>query len=219
MTLVLLSSNSIEQNTAIDDAAAGCYAACRSFTFIPASSNGCEVYFELFKKYFSRFGCRKFVLLPADRAVTAVERKRGFASDAIFLSGGNTFHFLNSLRRAGFLPLLKAHAKAGRHLIGVSAGAIIMTPRITTAGIPSFDCDPNDIGLRSLTSLGVAPFEFSPHARFTPRYRREMIAHSKRSGLPLYCCGDGGGIVASDGAMTLVGPIEGFYAGQKFAEV
>lgn len=41
----------------------------------------------------------------------------------IYLSGGNTYVFMDMARKRGLYPILKAHAEKGGLLIGASAGA------------------------------------------------------------------------------------------------
>ncbi|WP_246805901.1 Type 1 glutamine amidotransferase-like domain-containing protein [Ensifer sp. ENS10] len=55
-----------------------------------------------------------------------------FASDAIHLSGGHTGGFLERLKQSRMLGPIRDWALAGGILIGVSAGAILMAPTITT---------------------------------------------------------------------------------------
>jgi len=71
------------------------------------------------------------------------------ACDAIFLSGGNTYYFLNSLRKRKFLPKLREYVRIGGILIGVSAGSIIMSKTIDITTLH----DENTIGLKDYTAL------------------------------------------------------------------
>ncbi|TXR53844.1 Type 1 glutamine amidotransferase-like domain-containing protein [Reinekea thalattae] len=79
----------------------------------------------------------------------------------IHLSGGNTFRFLKSLRERGVENRLVEYVKNGGILIGVSAGAMILTPSIESA----FICgDENAVGLDDLRGLGLVSFMFDPHS-------------------------------------------------------
>lgn len=80
--------------------------------------------------------------------------------DIIYVSGGNTFHLLNQVRRTGFDTWLKENLD-NKVYVGTSAGSIIITPTIAIAGV-----EPGDINLphiTDLTGLGVVHFEISPH--------------------------------------------------------
>ena len=82
-------------------------------------------------------------------------------SDLVYLDGGNTYYFLWHLKKTGLFRLLQDYVSEGGVLAGCSAGGIIMTPDIRTAGFPNFDKDDNYVGLRDTEGLGVVGFEFS----------------------------------------------------------
>lgn len=79
----------------------------------------------------------------------------------IHLSGGNTFEFLNFINRRSFGETLKNHLQNGGLIIGVSAGAIVLTPNIGLAELPG--ADENLVGLKDMSGLGFVNFEFHPH--------------------------------------------------------
>ena len=54
--------------------------------------------------------------------------------DIIYVSGGNTFHLLNQVRRTGFDTWLKENLD-NKVYVGTSAGSIIITPTIAIAGV------------------------------------------------------------------------------------
>jgi peptidase E len=79
----------------------------------------------------------------------------------INLSGGNTFRFLKSIKERGAESRLVEYARNGGILIGVSAGAMILTPSIESA----FICgDVNTVGLSDLEGLELVSFFFDPHS-------------------------------------------------------
>ncbi|MDR8524253.1 Type 1 glutamine amidotransferase-like domain-containing protein [Shewanella fidelis] len=81
--------------------------------------------------------------------------------DAIHLSGGDTFRFLKALKQHKLLPVLRQYCVNGGGLIGVSAGAMIITPSIASAPLCG---DSNDCQLDDLTGLNLVDFMFVPHA-------------------------------------------------------
>ncbi|MFI5240614.1 MAG: Type 1 glutamine amidotransferase-like domain-containing protein [Candidatus Saccharimonadia bacterium] len=87
-------------------------------------------------------------------------RSRLTEVDVVFVSGGNTFHLLNQVRKTGFGDWLK-DAIDFKVYVGASAGSIIMTPSIAIASVD--DGDENLIGLKDLTGLRFVDFEVSPH--------------------------------------------------------
>ena len=129
-----------------------------TLTYIPYMAEGATRYFSRAMRRYRAFGIERFFILNPDERPTSDEIDILMKSDVIYLAGGNTYTFLHLLRRSGLLPHLKAFAKSGGVLAGLSAGAILLTPSIGLAGIPQYDPDENEVGLRSahqLKALGL----------------------------------------------------------------
>jgi len=191
-------------------------------TYVPFTAEGAQPFFRRFERRYRPFGGSHFHCVPPDLAELTrpgPARRRAaetvLASDVVYLAGGNTFYFLMHLRRSGLLPVLKRFAARGGVLAGLSAGAHLLTPHIALAGYPTFDCDENEVGLsrRELGALGVVGFEFLPHYRHSPRYRRALAAYSRRSGRPVYACRDGSGIVVEGDRFTAHGDVWSYERG------
>lgn len=174
-------------------------------TFIPAQSYESEVDFALYIKQYKRFGVKNFLHFPVDIHFDTVLLGEALKSDIIHLGGGNTFYFLKHLRKSGMLPLLQKYVKDGGILTGLSAGAIMMTPTITTASFPPFDRDDNDEKIKDYQSLGLVNFEFFPHYLNSMRYREAMIKRSRKSKIPLYACPNGNGLIIKNNELQIVG--------------
>ena len=76
--------------------------------------------------------------------------------DAVYLSGGNTFHFLKAIRDSR-MDLVLERLAGEKVFIGTSAGGLIMTPNIELAS------GENDIGLENTKGLALVRFGFYPH--------------------------------------------------------
>src|SRR3989344_5642488 len=72
-------------------------------TFIPSSSYLSEQEFKYFVKHYSKFKISRFIHFPIDVPFDKILFQEVIRSDAIHLGGGNTFYFLNSLRKAKLL--------------------------------------------------------------------------------------------------------------------
>ena len=119
--------------------------------------------------------------------------------DVLLLSGGNTFHLLDQIRKQGFDAYLKA-ALESKVYVGISASSITMTPSIEVAAIPPGD--PNLPSITDLAGLGFVDFEIEPHcdeARFVTieKYGKE---HSKK----IYAIDDQTAIKVIDGTIEVV---------------
>lgn len=85
------------------------------------------------------------------------------ASDGVYLCGGNTYEFLEFAREINLFPMLHELEARGGVIGAESAGSILLSPDIATAGIPGSDADPNTPGLTDLAAMGRIPFHVSPH--------------------------------------------------------
>ncbi len=172
-----------------------------------------QVYFKQFKDYYRRYGLRNFYCFNLEEVspeTTAIL----FRSRAIFLPGGNSYSFLYLLRKKRFFLLLRKYADKGGILVGMSAGAIIMTPNINLASIPRFNSDKNEVNLKNLKALGLVKFEFSPHFKENGAYIKEVLNYSKKTKNIVYACPDGSGIKIDNGKMVFINKIFRFQKGK-----
>ena len=122
---------------------------------------------------------------------------------AIYLSGGNTYAFMDAAKKRNIYPILKKHLENGGLLIGASAGSIMMTPSIDLAGIGG---DKNTPDLKVTAGFNFVDFEFHPHFNDNdaPDYISEYMNGKSND---LYVCKDGAGIFYSNGEIRLFGEV------------
>lgn len=89
------------------------------------------------------------------------ENQKIIKSDALILTGGNTFQFLNHLKQSGLDKTIVEYSKSDKIIVGFSAGAIILSSTIEIAQLPP--CDENLIGLTDLSALNLIEFDIYPH--------------------------------------------------------
>ncbi len=186
-------------------------------TFIPSSSYLSEQEFKYFVKHYSKFKISRFIHFPIDVPFDRILFQEVIRSDAIHLGGGNTFYFLNSLRKAKLLPQLRAFVKKGGVLTGLSAGAIMMTENIDMAAYPEFDRDENTVNISNLSALKLVDFLFFPHFKNSTRYDVVFKKYSKLHQKIIYACPDGAGIVVNGEELRFVGKCYAFADGHKFS--
>lgn len=186
-------------------------------TFIPSSSYLSEQEFKGFVKHYSKYKISRFIHFPVDIPFDRILLQEVLRSDAIHMAGGNTFYFLNTLRKAKLIPELRKFAEKGGLLTGLSAGAIMMTENIEMAAYPEFDRDENSVGLKNLSSLGLVDFAFFPHFKNSARYDAAFKKYSKIKKKVIYACPDGSGIVLNDRELRFVGKTFAFSEGHKFS--
>lgn len=109
-----------------------------------------------------------------------------FSNDAIFLSWGKTFHFLNNLKKRWFMEKLRRFVEKWWILIGLSAWGIIMSNHIGTAW--NICNEINSGESEDLSSLGLLDFEFFPHFSWENETLQRLKAYS--AGKSLYAVRD-----------------------------
>lgn len=119
----------------------------------------------------------------------------------IYLSGGNTYIFLNDARKRSLYKILRKHLQNGGLLIGASAGALMMTPTIDIAD----GFDENIFELTDVKGFAFVPFEFFPH--FEELYRDQIDMYMKNRTRELYLCKDGDGIFCGDDGVQIFGNV------------
>ncbi|SMF76561.1 dipeptidase E [Pseudobacteriovorax antillogorgiicola] len=185
-------------------------------TFIPAHQDDALICYDEFIERFAHYDYIKFRMLDLESPVTQKELRKTLQSDLIYLSGGNTFHFLKYLRSSGFINELRYYAKSGGLIAGHSAGAILMTPHIRTASFPYFDRDENEVGIKNFIAMRLVKFEFFPHYVNNIRYSDALVMASKKCHWPIYAAADGGGVAITDKGLRVYGKVWAFFQGKKF---
>lgn len=175
-----------------------------TFGFIPSTGDPEYQFFHDRQAYYARYGINLGVYLELENRYYPEILPSLLACDAIHLSGGNTFNFLTWLRKRNLLPALREYVEKGGILIGVSAGAILMTPDISTATVCG---DVVSDAEMDLTALRLVDFAFVPHVDTVAGGLEAVQAYSRSHHLPVYACRDGDGLVVRDDALIRLGDV------------
>jgi dipeptidase E len=111
-----------------------------------------DAYLATVRENFGPFGYEVESLHQAADARAAVE-----SADAIAVGGGNTFHLLRGLYRAGVVELIRERVRSGMPYVGWSAGSNVACPTIRTTN------DMPVVEPPTLDALGLVPFQINPH--------------------------------------------------------
>ena len=215
--LVLCNQGS-PQSASLDARLLELLAARRTIGYIPASPDRERRFFSGFERHYERLGIelRFFGLEDEFRSDALPELLQ---LDAIHLSGGNTFRFLHWLRARGLFAELQKYVTRGGVLIGVSAGAILMTRDIRSAAIcgdapyaaPSdpTPSDPtfSDPTLSDTAGLSLVDFTVLPHFDGSVAQRAELAHLGVELRNVAYGVPDGSGIVVDGARVELFGDV------------
>ncbi|OLE55143.1 MAG: dipeptidase E [Acidobacteria bacterium 13_1_20CM_3_53_8] len=134
-------------------------------------------------------------------------RKAVAEADAIFIGGGNTFRLLKALQDLEFIEPIRRCIREGAPYIGSSAGANVAGPTIkTTKDMPI-------VQPRSFDSLGLVPFQISPHfqdpdpnsTHMGETQEERILQFLEENETPVLGMREGAWVVAGNGSVTLGG--------------
>jgi dipeptidase E len=153
----------------------------------------------------ARFAAMGYSLESVHHA--ADPRKAVENMDAFFIGGGNTFRLLKALQDVDLLDAIGRKVKSGAPYIGSSAGSNVAGPTIkTTKDMPI-------VQPRSFDSLGLVPFQISPHFQDPDPNSRHMgetqeeriLQFLEENETPVVGIREGAWLICENGAVTLRG--------------
>ena len=206
MKRLVLLSDQVSGKTQVDEASMSLFASKNpKIAYIPSQSDFSRKYFDEKVEWYKQFGITDLLYFDIDREYDERKINELLSCDGIFLSGGNTYYFLNSLKKRKLLSDLRDYVEKGGVLIGVSAGSIIMSQTIDIAMLH----DENTIGLQDYSALGLVTFNFFPHLDHNrEKYLKEIVEYSKTSKSVIYVCKDGDGIIVDGNNMQFFGEVQ-----------
>lgn len=122
---------------------------------------------------------------------------------AIYLSGGNTFTFMDAARKRGLQKILEQYLANSGVLIGASAGSIMCTPSIELAKFG----DENEVGMTDFSGFGFVDFEFHPHFTGDPDEYERIKEYRRTHEREVYVCKDNAGLHVMEAHLATFGGV------------
>ena len=127
-------------------------------------------------------------------------------ADVIWVNGGNTFYLLDIARKTGFMDVVSNLVRnKGVMYGGTSAGSILASPTIESAGWGGDGADKNKVGITDLTSFNFVPFTTLVH--YEPAKEKTELLKYKQN-IAFYAIEDGGAVEVSDESIATHGNVE-----------
>jgi dipeptidase E len=174
----------------------------KTILFFPFALHDRDDYAAKAKSRFSAMGYSIESAHATDNLKKAVEQ-----TDAIFIGGGNTFRLLKALQDLELLEPIRRRVKSGAPYIGSSAGSNVAGPTIkTTKDMPI-------VQPRSFDSLGLVPFQISPHyldpdpnsTHMGETQEERILQFLEENETPVVGIREGAWLLIENGAVTLKG--------------
>ena len=170
--------------------------------FFPFALHDRDTYAAKAKSRFAAMGYSVQAAHAVRDAREAIEQ-----TDVIFVGGGNTFRLLKALQDLDLLDPIRRKVKDGAPYIGSSAGSNVAGPTIkTTKDMPI-------VQPRSFDSLGLVPFQISPHfqdpdpnsTHMGETQEERILQFLEENQTPVVGIREGAWLVCENSAVTLKG--------------
>lgn len=169
--------------------------------YIPSASDSTRKYYCEKCEYYKKYGIEGLLYFDLNKEYDPSLTDELLACDAIHLSGGDPFQFLGAIRKRDFGPVLKKYHADGGILLGISAGAIVLTPSINISHV--FYKSRTD----QHQAVGLVDFHFLPHWNLREDRLEAVKRFSLENKATVYACCDGAGMVMQGGKIELVGDV------------
>lgn len=156
-----------------------------------------QIFFTQTKNIYASIGYQLDLYLDFEDGFCIDVFHQALSKPFIHLSGGNTFRFLNAMNQRNVANALINYTAQGGVLIGVSAGAMLLTPSIITANLCG---DPNDVGIENLQALNLTSFLFAPHS--DKQLKNHRAFHDKQT---LYMASDDDAVLITNKTLITIG--------------
>ncbi|QQX78669.1 Type 1 glutamine amidotransferase-like domain-containing protein [Shewanella sp. KX20019] len=159
-------------------------------------------YYQQSQQLYAELNVEMTVYLELESEFTQQALDTLLTCDVIHLSGGDTQRFLNAIKRRQLIAPLTKFAVNGGAIVGVSAGAMVLTPSIACAVL----CGDQIKGSHAeLTALNLIPFQFVPHFEIAQLKDANFNQQLKTLKSAAYLCGDDDALLLSAEQLVIFG--------------
>lgn len=169
--------------------------------YIPSASDRTKKHYLEKTSYYRKYGINDLLYFDLNKEYDPSLMGELLSCDAIHLSGGDPFQFLGAIKKRSFGHILKSYYLEGGILLGVSAGAIVLTPSVEISTIFYKS------QIKDHEAVGMVNFHFLPHWNIRQGKVEEVKEFSLIHKTKVLACCDGGGIIIKNEDIELIGEI------------
>ncbi|WP_394129521.1 Type 1 glutamine amidotransferase-like domain-containing protein [Shewanella maritima] len=212
MKLALVSNNATTQGRqAITQLLASLNVAPNELTvgYIASAPDPDRTFFNQTRDFYQQLGVNQVAYLELEQEFSQQQFEKICACSVIHLSGGDTYRFLYWLKQRGLVDTLANLALAGKAFVGVSAGAMLLTPSIESASLCG---DIDTFQQTDFTALAVVDFMFTAHAKRDANERSLAEKVAQDNHCPFVLCADEDALVIEGQQHTVFGQPQWVYS-------
>ncbi|MCL1059148.1 Type 1 glutamine amidotransferase-like domain-containing protein [Shewanella gelidimarina] len=170
--------------------------------YIASAPDPKQEYYRQTQQIYSALNAEMDVYLELESEFSQQALDALLTCDVIHLSGGDTQRFLQAIKQRQLIEPLNTFAVNGGAIVGVSAGAILLTPSIASAAL----CGDEVKGPQEeLNALNLVPFQFVPHFESIQLSRGTFNQQLKSLTHAVYLCGDNDALLLADKKIAIYG--------------
>jgi dipeptidase E len=178
--------------------------------YIPAGEDLDNRHYDKKRNWYRQYGVNNFMKFELGSSYDESKLQELYDCDLIHLSGGNTFQFLENIKKRNFKDFLLKYIKKGGVLVGISAGSYVMTPTIKITTLYK-DNPP----IMNYIGMNLVDFEFLPHYQNKKDMLNLFLEYSKNNNdRKIYLCEDNDGIYINDNEIELIGDLVTIRSGE-----
>lgn len=174
--------------------------------YIPSESDLKRRYFKKVQDHYNELGITTISYFDLGEEFDKSEIPKLLDCDAIHLSGGDPVRFMQLINSRGFGEQLKKFIRGDGIIVGVSAGAMILSRSL---GLLQY-CDDAGTIAKVPPALRCFEFEFFPHFKKDAKTTKILGHYATSKKTLIYACDDDAGVFIHDSDVTTLGDVSIF---------
>lgn len=201
ITVALLSNHGTDAGQqAITHIAKTCNVASPSVGYISSAADTDRYFYQYTQAMYQRVGLTVEDYVDFESGFSDEQLDTVLSHPIVHLSGGNTFQFLQGVQQRRVYNKLRNYAVEGGRFVGLSAGALLLTPDIAIASLVG---DEAIFDVTNTHGLALVDVQFLPHVNASDH--SSLTEHSQTVKHPVVLCDDHSALIWNAGQWEVIG--------------